>query len=53
MITSNDNLNENTKYVPGKMITLKMITLENYNIQAFKNDNIYTMKNDNILYTQK
>jgi hypothetical protein len=27
---------------------VKMITLENDNIQAFKNDNIYTMKNDNI-----
>ncbi len=40
MITSNDNINDNTKYVQGKMITFadreKMITL---------NDNI----NDNTL----
>ncbi len=28
-------------------------TLENDNIQAFKNDKIYIMKNNNILYTQK
>ncbi len=27
-------------------------TLQNDNIQAFKNDKIYTMKNDNILYTR-
>ncbi len=34
----------------SKMITSS--TLENDNIQAFKND-IYTMKNDTILYTKK
>ncbi len=28
-------------------------TLENDNIQAFKNYNIHTMKYDNSLYTQK
>ncbi len=29
-------------------------TLENDNIQDFKNENVYTMKNDdNILYTRK
>ncbi len=28
-------------------------TLENDNIQAFKNDTIYTMKYDNSLYTRK
>ncbi len=28
-------------------------TLENDNIQFFKNDNIHTMKYDNSLYTRK
>ncbi len=28
-------------------------TLENDDIQAFKNDNIYTIKNETILYTGK
>ncbi len=28
-------------------------TLENDNVQVFKNENIYPMKNGNILYTQK
>jgi hypothetical protein len=38
-------------FTPQKMIS--SCTLENYNIQAFKNDNLYIMKNNNILYTRK
>ncbi len=36
-------------FTPWKIITSPI--LENYNIQAFKNENIYTMINDNISST--
>ncbi len=60
MITSNDNINYNTKYVQGKMITLKktsrpskLITFtpwkKNDNTLYNQNDNINEFKNENVL----
>ncbi len=55
MITvENDNILYNQKEFKNDNIceNIKMITLENDNIQSLENDNIYTMKIDNILYTK-
>jgi hypothetical protein len=55
----NDNILYNQKdnfkeFKNDNIYTIKMITsptLENYNMQPFKNENFNFMKNDKILYT--